>query len=608
MFLHSGASLHGHEYSNRPSSNVHIQSPAHLRAPLLRSAFAPPKQRARATSEGTPTPVLRRRPASDYIPRAPSPVVRFREPEDEPPPTPATHDGSISESELSDITLSVDGAAAPRTGRSRRSRRAQRKSTTYYLGYPAPRIIGKTKVVQQVLLPRLLLQLQKVGEDGKSQPVLEVFPASRIAGPVVAPRLAKRCPDIFGAKRRLGYDDIVLVRRDDNDTSSDGTESEVEEDLERRNLLAVYSPLKHSEEAEIVLDDGSVWVAKPLANGSFDFVHTDAEGNTTTARWARRHTVAVTPTSLSTETSSSSSSSPPTRYTFSIIDPSTRRHPVMATLTPSTLEVRDTYAAVSSSRGRHPPITRVGRSLSVTSSPSLAPYSPSIPLSPGVTSDGENDSAVYLPSSPSHDPSQPIVHEVDDATKMLISVTALWVALRSGWSKSYNSASTTHESAASPGATAQRNRSRRNTWNTRSSTSDTPRPPDVPGAEPSRCASVFKRYSMPAHPGESTVKPPTPKPTPPASRTSTPTSLVAALDARPLPRRATSTGAAFMQRHLQASSSLSAHPSPERAAAVESDAERKGHPPTTTTTAAPLAPAPTPPVKPAEVQISPAGP
>ncbi|KAK4237237.1 hypothetical protein C8A03DRAFT_16197 [Achaetomium macrosporum] len=602
MFLHSGASLHGHEYSNRPSSNVQIQSPAHLRAPLLRSTFSPPKPRARATSEGTPPPVLHRRPASDYIPRAPSPVVRFREPQDEPPPTPATHDGSISESELSDITLSVDGAAAPRTVRLRRPRRARRKSTTYYLGYPAPRIIGKTKVVQQVLLPRLLLQLQKCGEDGKSQPVLEVFPASRIAGPVVAPRLAKRFPDIFGAKRRLGYDDIVLVRRDDNDPGSDGTESENEENLERRNLLAVYSPLKHSEEAEIVLDNGSVWVAKPLANGSFDFVYTDAERNITTARWARRHAVAVTPTSLSTETSSSSTSSSQARYTFSIINPSTRRHPVMATLTPSTLEVQDTYTSVSSSRGRHPPITRVGRSLSVTSSPSLASYSPSIPSSPGVTSDGKNDSEVHIPSSPSHDSSQRTVHQVDDATKMLISVTALWVALRSGWSQSYNSSKAAHEGVASPGTISQRNRSRRNTWNTRSSTSDAPRPSEVPNGEPSRCASVFKRYSMPAQPPESTAKSPTPDS---ASRTSTPTSMIAPVDSRPLPRRATSTGAAFMQRHLQASSSLSAPTAPGRAATAESEAEKKGHP----LMALPsLAPAPKPPAKTADARISMAGP
>jgi hypothetical protein len=85
--------------------------------------------------------------------------------------------------------------------------------------------------------------------------------------------------------------------------------------------------------------------------------------------------------------------------------------------------------------------------------------------------------------------------------------------------------------------------------------------------------------------------------------------LIAPLDARPLPRRATSTGAAFMQRHLQASSSPSAHPASEKAAApVELDAEREGPRHPLMTTSAPLAPAPAPLAKTAEDQVNLAGP
>ncbi|KAH6842959.1 hypothetical protein B0I37DRAFT_418101 [Chaetomium sp. MPI-CAGE-AT-0009] len=570
MFLHSGASLHGHEYSNRPSSN--IQSPAHLRGPLLRSTFSPPKQRARASTDGAPAPALRQRPASDYIPRQGSPVVRFRDPQDDPPPTPSTHDESISESELSDVTPSIDGALVARSARYRRPRRARRKSTTYYLGYPTPRIIGKTKVVQKLFLPRLLLQLQKVSSEGRSKPVLEVFPASRIAGPVVAPRLAKRFPGIFGVKRHLGYDDIVLVRRDDGDASSDNLEGENEEDLEGRNLLAIYSPLRHSEEAEIVLDDGSVWVAKPLSNGSFDFVHTDADGKTTTARWARRHTAAGTPT---TDTSSSSASHQ-TRYTFSIINPLTRRHPVMATLTPSTLDVQDTYVSVSPSHARHPPITRVGRSQSVTTPPSFAgkaaPYSPSKLSSSASTSDGENDSGICLPS-PSDRESQRTTHQIDDATKTLISVTALWVCLRPGWSQNQNSSSSSTalanpEPATSPSPGSPicpRGRGRRNTWTTRSSTDLPQISNDPPRHSASISAFSNKRYSMP---DTRSASPASPTPPPPpllaaacASRsptpTPTPTPSIAgdAPQQQARPRRATSTGAAYMQRRLLATAS-----------------------------------------------------
>ncbi|SPQ26964.1 12b74a09-cbd7-4e80-a391-60721bdb47c1 [Thermothielavioides terrestris] len=481
MFLHLGASLHGHEFSNRPSSNIQ-QSPSHLRTPLLRSAFSPPKQRARAAADGPPAPSLRQRPVSDYIPREPSPVVRFREPEDEPLPTPATLDEPVSESELSDVTAAIDGAVPARPPRARRQRRVPHKSTTYPLGYPAPTIILKTKVMQKVFQPRLLLQLQKVREDGRSQPVLEVFPASRLAGPVVAPRLAKRFPGIFGVKRHLGYDDIVLVERDDDDSNADGADSDSDESLERRTILAVYSPLKHSEEAEIVLDDGSVWVARALPNGSYDFFHTDVKGNTTTVRWARRYAGAVTPTSVSADTTASSTASAQTR-------------------------------------------------------------------------DGENDSTVSFSAAADNEAAQRTVHNVDDATKRLIAVTALWVALRSGWSQSYSPCSSTPESAtASTATTGQRGRSRRNTW-TRSSTTDTPRSPDLTGGEPSRVSLCLKRNSLPAQPLESATagNNRSPAATPTVSRAPTPTPSPADAHPLPLPRRATSTGTAFTRRRQQAS-------------------------------------------------------
>lgn len=488
------------------------------------------------------------------------------------------------------MTLSTDAAIATRSPQRRRVSRVQRKSTTFFLGYPTPRIIGKTKVMQKVFLPRLLLQLQQVSEDGRSRPVLEVFPASRIAGPVVAPRLSKRFPGIFGVKRHLGYDDVVLVRRDDSDLASDSTESEHEDSLERRNILAVYSPLKHSNTAEIVLDDGSVWVAKPLANGSYDFVHTDLEGNTTTARWARRNTAAATPTSLSTDTSTSTT--PQTRYTFSIINPLTRRHPVLATLTPSSLNVQDTYISVSTSHNCHPPITRISRSQSVTSAPA-----PSSLSNPDCYS--ENDSAIGMPSTP--EPDQRTVHQIDDPTKMLIGVTALWVALRAYTPSGNDNPTSSPAATNSPNSNGptRANRSRRNTW-TRASTCDTRFSSDLSSSSCSSSAapaggSVRHRYSMPVQPqpqqqqqhssffdcrerGRTSMSVPT---SPVVSRTSTPVSMAGGTDMKPRPppppppppmltRRVTSTGASFMQQRL-ATTSSSFMPSTAAAVAPERD-------------------------------------
>ncbi|KAL2150824.1 hypothetical protein VTH82DRAFT_7387 [Thermothelomyces myriococcoides] len=593
MFLHSGASLHGHEYSTRPPSGP--QSPAPLRSPLLRSALSPPKQRARASTEGTPAPILRRRPVSDYIPREPMPSVRFQDQQDGLPPTPSTHEDSGSESELSDVTFSIDGALSPRSIRPRRPRRAARQGTTYYLGYPTPRIIGKTKVVQKVLLPRLLLQLQQVSQEGRSKPVLEVFPALRITGPVIAPRLTKKFPGIFGVKRHLGCDDIVLVRRDDGDASRDGSESESDESMESRELLAVFSPSKHSNEAELVLSDGSLWVARQLPNGNFDFIHTDPNGKVTTARWARRQTAG---SAVSLTTDSSTPSTPPTgpqaRYTFSIINPLSRRHPVMATLTPSTLNVFDTYTSVSPLRTRQRAVNRTRRSQSLTSPPTsppaaarLAPCSPSNMSLSGSTSDGENDSAVCIPPSPEAEASNRTVHQIDERTKTLISITAIWVCLQSGWPQSYHSAPVSSaETAASSASlaassTAPRGRGRRHTWTTRSfSVSDTLQSPtagpspvahgDPPSRNNATESTPRKRSSMPTPTStrlseedlgveKSTPPPPPQQQPPPACQPTKKTTGSTALDSRPQvrssPRRATSLGAMFMRKRTLASSS-----------------------------------------------------
>ncbi|KAK4187216.1 hypothetical protein QBC35DRAFT_239946 [Podospora australis] len=553
MFLHSAAALHGHEYSNRPSSSSGPQAP--LRNPLLRSAFAPTKQRVTADGATPLVPVLRQRPASDCLPRVPSPIVRFREPQDAYPFPPTMPEEPQSESELSDAAPStIDGTLTARSPPRRRRQRAPRRSTTYFLGYPAPRLLDKTKYARKVI-PRLLLQLQKVSEDGRSRPVLEMFPASRIAGPLIAPRLAKRFPGIFGVKHHLGYDDIVLVRRDDDHMESDTTDPESEDALEKRRLLAVYSPLRHSDEAEIVLDDGSVWVARPLPNGSWDFVHTDDEGNMTTARWARRHKAPAM--SVTGEPSTPSSvTAPHTRFTFSMINPLTRRHPVMATLTPSSLDVQDTYTSVTTTN-RYPSTRHRSLSAATTSSRGgYVPPSPSQQSSMGFSTDGESDCGLASPCSLDRGSSQRTVHQVDLRTKMLISVTALWVALRAGWSPNHTPIGGVESITSTPAASAQRvGRGRRNTWGSRASTtSDAGRSP-----EPSTCVAesvgIIKRYSMPiqclSEKGDSTSN------TPVGSRSSTPVSNMST-NQKSAPRRATSTGAAYMQRRLQESSASGA--------------------------------------------------
>lgn len=437
MFLHSGASLHGHEFS----ANNHPQSPTNAalprRKPYLRSAFAAPM--IRPTSFGatdaqpvpqTPETKKRRpvsevyvRPISDLLERPSrplrtptAPVVRFREPEvvDTPKSTATDEDPSVYDSDASH-TSSV---ARPR----RRRTSAPRKSTTYLLAKPAPKLGSKKQLLKHVR-PRLLLQLQELPADQRRpRPTIDVFPASLIAGPLVTARYIHRFPRIFGVKCELGPRDLILVKSEDYDTSLSESEDDDENASGRREPVAVLSPVRGLDCDEIVLDDGTVWTARSNRKGGFDFVHVDKHGLTLTARWVKRSAsrsyssrpTSPVPSSVHLPTSGPlPADSNDYRYTFSIINPLSRRHPILATLTPNSFEVFDDYTTVSSSQGRYPPTRIVNHDIESSFKTTKTPLqSPSL-----AAADKE------LPATRQ-------THRVDEATKKLIMVSGLWLSLR----------------------------------------------------------------------------------------------------------------------------------------------------------------------------------
>lgn len=599
MFLHSGASLHGHEYSNRP--NPTNPQNAQKRHPLIRSAFATstPIARSNTFAESTKPALRSRRTLSEHKPRALEQVVRFQEPEPEPqsepepdayaPPTPMSEDeASYSASELSDASQTTDtkSSTTPR----RRRRRAPRKAATYMLAVPPPRLGPKAVLFQQIR-PKLLLQLQLLPAESRPRPVIDVYPSSMIGSTVVA-LFAKKFPRIVGKRGKLALDDIVLLKSEEYDLAADDADNDGDgQNLGRRALVAVLSPLKHQDRAEVVLDDGSILVATPLANGNFDFVHEDCHGNITTARWARR-TVTRLPSSPAKEAtnpmppspSASPLSVPEYRYTFSIINPLTRRHPVMASLTPpATLEIQDHYTTVSSSYGRYPPSRDFSRAVSTAPTPgSQTPVAPptsptSLPLRSAL-SDDEGDSLVGVPSPGPERSTIPI----DDALKNMISVTAIWVALRSGWSPHYKAPSLDAAMKPEPSAngSAYANSTltnpypsiRRSTFNRSVSVGndtvengvpvrrESPDPSNYSGSTLTQPAPVAN--TAPSSPDNPLIlypqadahdqRGPSPDASLPVPCTPGPARPPGPAAGRSIPpRRATSTGAAFMQRRRQ---------------------------------------------------------
>lgn len=430
MFLHSGASLHGHEY--------HTPQNQPRKKPFLRSALPNPRFRSNSSAtlpnKATPVsppqrPIVKRRPVSEaYVrpvsallkddspPRtavSPAPVVRFKglgivgSPSSSPMPE---EDPSVYDSDASQASCST-----PK--RRRRRSAGVRKGTNYLLAVPPPNLSSK-KALFKNIRPRLLLQLQQLAVKERARPTIDVFPASLIAGPLAAAPYIHRFPRMFGAKGELGPRDLILVKSEDY--RADSGEDD-ESSNSRRQPVAVFSPGHgQAEVGEIVLDDGSTWTCSSQKS-HYSFVHVDEHGSSTTVRWVKRSStkrISSAPVSTGHPLSPSMPGSATDvtdsdyQYTFSIINPLTRRHPIMATLSSQSMEIYDEYTTPSSSSNRYPPSRPVS---GIVDSASCTPRDPpSSPLS-GTESMTQRET-----------------HPIDADTKKLIMVTGLWLAMRLG--------------------------------------------------------------------------------------------------------------------------------------------------------------------------------
>ncbi|KAK0129860.1 hypothetical protein ONS96_000408 [Cadophora gregata f. sp. sojae] len=403
MLIHSGSGYHAHEFSrNASTSRSRLRSNSlPKRSPLARSAFSAPLLAPQSSAIiENPSPILRRplRPLSENITPSKESVVRFQEIEQD----------AMSEDARS---LANSEGSITTAGGGRRRKRSLRKSTTFHLAHPAPTLTQKQRLLQ--IRPRLLLQLQRLSTDARPRPALDVLPST-----VVVPRLYKKFPRMFRGKAELGCNDVMVVKSEEYETviesNIDGSDSD-EDGLANRDLLAVICQMPKDcggsqGKAEMVLSDGSVWEASPLPNGLFEFVSTDEHGIKTTARWVRRsnrrQSVDMPEAVVKAET----------KFTFSLIDPNSRRHPILATMNQAKLDIPDCYTSILPSVSR-PPTT-----------------SPSRTFAKYVVHRAEEEAMPERATIP-----------VDERLKTLIQITGIWLALRQGWSPyfKYNDAMST---------------------------------------------------------------------------------------------------------------------------------------------------------------------
>lgn len=317
----------------------------------------------------------------------------------------------VSPSHDHDPTWSASASTSGRLPAVGGKRSTMASKTSFQLAHPPPAIKHRERFN---IRPKILLQLQQTSDATRPIPVFDVVPSF-----VFAPKLARKFPSIFKGKDALGPDDLVIVNCQKYDSSddlkgqADGLPDEDSWDA-REVVAAICQPKRKATgveiPTEICLHHGAIWRASPLSTGAYEFVSVDEGGNRTIARWVPR------PPLIRRRTyNGQDSSNPPLaeqrRFTFSIINPDSRRHPVIATLTRSSIDVSDQHSVPSV----------MLRSQSLNSSQFHKPLA------------SENPGVRFNET----EPLKTAKVDTDERLRSLILITGIWVAFREGFSPSF---------------------------------------------------------------------------------------------------------------------------------------------------------------------------
>ncbi|EFR03835.1 hypothetical protein MGYG_06834 [Nannizzia gypsea CBS 118893] len=382
------AAVHRHEYSASPetpqgASSAFFPSARSILslgfASLTKQGSTAPSSSSNSESQ-TPTAQA----ANTYRSIVPSRSVVFQEPATMEEAAAHTESGSDSPDAGGTLDDSVDSVSKKNTHRSR---------TILRFAHPPP----TTRHKRLLIRPRLLLQLQQVSNTTRPVSVLDVVPSSLFKG-----RAQRKLSGPFAARDRIYTSDLIVLPSDTYGPVGAGDEDQrLESDLsnESREPVATISQIRKDDSkskanAEICLSDGLHWISEPLPNGGYEFTATDEHGIKKCVRWVAR---GKRNRSGSIQATGRQSPGPEggKRLTFSIIDPLTRRHPIIGWLCRTGIEVLDQESLSS------------------------------------VYANRESD---YRPGSPPTETTtrhSPVV--IDDKIRQLITITGIWVAFQEGW-------------------------------------------------------------------------------------------------------------------------------------------------------------------------------
>lgn len=271
-------------------------------------------------------------------------------------------------------------------------RKLLRPKTSYHLAQPPP--------ASHHSAGSLVVQLQKLSNFSRPLPTLDVLSACAFA-----PRLRRKVGKFF--KHGVGTQDLVFLASEDFGDDD-------EESLRSRHMVASVSveyKKAHGEEGKgskvtvIRLDNGPQWEISQTSSGGYEFVAHEDNGNVLVARWNPR---SAGTRRRSYQTQASDSDDGERKFQFSIVNPNSKKHPILGYLAKQTIEIIDRYPLPSIS--------------SPLASPATTPPQ-SRPGSPVGTSHPE--AAFQLTD-------ERAMVKTSDHMRALILVSGIWVALREG--------------------------------------------------------------------------------------------------------------------------------------------------------------------------------
>ncbi|KAK4545851.1 hypothetical protein LTR36_002415 [Oleoguttula mirabilis] len=296
-------------------------------------------------------------------------------------------------------TSEADSLSIEDRQRSKKSS-ANRPKTRYSVCHPPPASSTRQKLHRR---PRSLLQLHKLCPNARPLPAFEVIPSASFSV-----RMTRSITRVFKARHSMCPNDLVVLRAEKYSTEDE------DEALEMRDVIGLICKGRKDDvatsggKAKICMASGQEWEAYPLMNGGYEFFTTDEHGLGLTVRWVAKK-------------GKDGKQLKEKRFNFSTISPNSRRHPVIATLSKTSLEINDTYKMPD-------------------------------PLAVTPLSTPKQNSTILADTMDDEGVAQDEQCETDTLLREIIAMTGVWVTFKEGWSPTFKYDDKEKESAASAAA------------------------------------------------------------------------------------------------------------------------------------------------------------